>query len=186
MKIKRMSIFILGICILLTACQPPQMADVEVPPQMVEVDEPPNEELPDEPEEDSYEEVNIGEMLIHWDDGTIQYGSRNEGDFLVLYEISGNGAEMTQIATFRSFYTPYGLLPRIMSFDILDSWIIFTLGGFLESDHRLANVFFRMKRGGSELSEIFVYWNDGIIQYGSRIGDDDSRVLYEIRGQGAE
>jgi len=181
MNTKSALTFTLVICILLTACQLPQMADIEVLSQIVEADELSNEELLDESEEDSSKEVNIGEMLIHWDDGTIQYGSRDKDDFLFLYKISNDGAEMTQIAAFQTFYAPGGPPPIVTSFSIVGDWIIFTFDG----EHRFAGDFFRMKKDGSELGGIFIQWDDGDMQFGSTIADD-SLVLYEIGSQGAE
>jgi len=155
MNTKRIYIFVLTIGILLTACQQLQIMDAEPFPQVAE--QPDIEYNEQEQLINSLDTMFSGEMHIHWEDGDLQYGSRFEGNNLVIYAIEGGGSELTQLTVFQPWVVERGLElhdwnsnPQwVHQFGVTDDYIIASVGETQGSGRYFYGDLFRIRRDGS-------------------------------------
>ena len=180
---KRLSVFVLFIIFLLTACasQPTNHIEEESYSFIETVEYEFNSLLlmeydeEEEQEQDAviYDAEFIGEMHIHWDDGVIQYGSRIEGNSLVLYALENEGLDMMQLAVFfptmvedgRAATEWYRIL-NIFNFDVIDEWLILSVGAMQrrESARIFTGDIFHIKRDGSTVEHFqLMSYNESFI-----------------------
>ncbi|MCL2170481.1 MAG: membrane lipoprotein lipid attachment site-containing protein [Defluviitaleaceae bacterium] len=98
----------------------------------------------------------LEELLVHLDDGITQFGSRTDGNNLVLYEIEDNGSKRTQLAFFAPWSVENGLeetewcRPQFIAYlDVIDQWVILTVGEIQGSMRNFWGDIFRVKDDGT-------------------------------------
>jgi len=98
----------------------------------------------------------FAEIHILWDDGNMQYGSRTRGNNLALYAIENDGTDITQIAAFGPLSVEWGREETercrpssIMFFDVMDEWIILSVGEIQGSGGFFFGDLYRVRRDGN-------------------------------------
>jgi len=175
-------IFVLLTGILLTSCQQPQVIDAELSYQVAE--------RPDVyyDEQDLHDIDNFGEIDIVWYHGNVQYGSRIEGNNRVLYAVESNGTGITQLAVFPTLNVEWGQVetewcrpPEIIYLDVVDDWIIISVGEFQGSGGFFFGGIFRVGRDGNGREQFQFGWdNPGFIIINDWIYHNDM----DIQGMG--
>jgi len=139
------------------------------------------EQAPDLSDTDSF-----SQMYIHWDDGITQFGSRVEGNNLILYETKNSGLELVQLAVFPSLNVEQGHADtkwcrpqHIFYLDVIDDWVILSVGEIQERMHNFYGDLHRVRRDGSG-REAF-----GLGSKNPRFNIIDGWIYHEIwNGQG--
>jgi len=98
----------------------------------------------------------LEELFIRWDDGTTQIGSRVENNKRVLYAVENYGLYITQLAVFPSWRVENGhsetewCRPQdIFHLDVVDDWIILSVGEIQGTMNNFFGDLHRVRRDGS-------------------------------------
>ncbi|MCL2198459.1 MAG: hypothetical protein FWB80_06010 [Defluviitaleaceae bacterium] len=101
------------------------------------------------------------DVWIHWDDGVTQFGCRAEDDYRILYVIE-NGVRR-QIAAFPLIFIDVAYSsspPFIMQLDVVDDWVIVSVGDIQGSAGIFYGDLYRIRRDGGEFEPSrFGWWS---------------------------